>query len=71
VPENTTKICFKHRGCSKEGKESEKTVDTKPSDMIVGDFEASIATDQNISVAAKLTEDDMCETVTSAHPQLT
>jgi hypothetical protein len=39
--------------------------------MTLKDFEAWMAIGQNISDEAKLTEDDTCETVASADPQLT
>jgi hypothetical protein len=43
-------------------KESEEIAGIQPLDMTVSDSEASIANDQNISVAAKLTDDDIYET---------
>jgi hypothetical protein len=56
---NTTQNCFKHGECSKQAKETEKTIDTQTSGMIVSDSAARMATDQNISAAAKLTEDSV------------
>jgi hypothetical protein len=53
---------FQEGGFLENAKESEEIEDIQPLDMTVSDSEASIANDQNISVAAKLIDDDICET---------
>jgi hypothetical protein len=66
VSANTVQNCLSTGDFCK--KSAEEIVDIQPHDMTVCSFEASVAIDENISVAFSLTEDDICQTVTSAEP---
>ena len=68
VSEETIQNCFKKGGfsCTTTTTTIEDIVAKKPSDMTQTDFEEWMAVDNNLQVAAKLTEADVCEVVTQA-----
>ena len=68
VSEETIQNCFKKGGfgCTTTSTTIEDTFVKEPSDMTQTDFEEWIAVDNNLQVAAKLTEVDICEAVTQA-----
>lgn len=68
VSENTIQNCFKHGGFSTEPVEEEilNIQQLKPSDMTENEFEEWITIDQNVEVAAQLTDHDICEMVTTS-----
>ena len=68
VSEETIQNCFKKGGfsCTTTTTTIEDIVAKKPSDMTQTDFEEWMAVNNNLQVAAKLTEADVYEAVTQA-----
>lgn len=70
VSGSTIRNCFKHGGFSKQAPESEDTADIRPLDMTVDEFQEWMEIDEDIIVAARPTEDDVCEAATSSDSQV-
>ena len=68
VSEETIQNCFKKGSfsCTTTTITIEDIVAKKPSDMTQTDFKEWMAVDNNLQVAAKLTEADICKAVTQA-----
>jgi hypothetical protein len=62
VSSKTIRNCFSHGGFSSEEKETEELIE-KPSDLTQEVFEDWMSIDENVQVAARLTDTDICQIV--------
>jgi hypothetical protein len=65
VSDKTIRNCFSHGGFSSKETELEESI-AKPSDLTQEVFDEWMSIDDNIEVAAKLTESDICQIVSEA-----